>query len=108
MRISIDARYIRRGRPSGIGTYVKALVDRLPDLAPADTFHLWVSPTAERPISPRSNTCETLVQAAPNTAATLFWPTRLADLRNVDALHAPFNVLGRNIPCPTVTTIHDL
>jgi len=34
MRISIDCRYAR-DRPSGIGAYVQALVDRVPAMAPA-------------------------------------------------------------------------
>ena len=37
MRISIDCRYIRQ-RPSGIGTYKQALVDRLPAMAPDESM----------------------------------------------------------------------
>ena len=40
MRVGIDCRYIRE-RPSGIGAYVEALVDRLPELAPAAHFFFW-------------------------------------------------------------------
>jgi len=51
LAVSIDCRYIRE-RPSGIGAYVQALVDRLPALAPAARFQLWVDPRATLPLSP--------------------------------------------------------
>ena len=107
MRVAIDCRYIR-ARPSGIGAYVQALVDRLPALAPEDHFHWWAHPQAPRPLSRAVNTSQTLVRAAANSPATLLWPARLASLRSVDVLHAPFNILGRGIPVPTVVTVHDL
>lgn len=107
MRISIDCRYIRH-RPSGIGHYVRALIDRLPALAPADTFHLWVGPRASRPLTPFANVDEELVPAPPNSLRTLLCHGRLSDLKGADIFHAPFNLMGRGIPCPTVVTIHDL
>ena len=48
LRIAIDARYVRE-KPSGIGAYVRALVARLPDLAPNDHFFFWAHPLAPRP-----------------------------------------------------------
>ncbi len=107
MRVSIDARYIRE-RPSGIGAYVQALVDRVPLLAPADTFHFWANPKAKRPLSTAPNTSETTVGAGANSLPTLLYPSRLVDLGDVDVLHAPFNILGRGVRCNTVVTIHDL
>ena len=107
MLFSIDARYMR-SLPSGIGTYVRAIVERMPQMAPRDDFHLWVGPTTKRPVSAAPNTRESLVHAGPNTAATMWWPSRLVDLRHADVLHAPFSLLGRKIPCPTVVTMHDL
>jgi glycosyltransferase involved in cell wall biosynthesis len=107
MRISIDCRYIRE-RPSGIGAYVQALVDRVPLLAPQDQFQFWVDPRAPRPLSRAPNVAESLVRAPANSLRTLAYPSRLIDLRDVDLLHAPFNILGHGIRCASVVTIHDL
>jgi len=107
LSISIDCRYVRE-RPSGIGAYVRALVDRLPLLDPASHFHLWVDPRAPRPLSPEGNVHESVVRAPANGLATLLAPARLVSLDDIDVLHEPFNLLGRGIRCPTVVTIHDL
>lgn len=107
MRVSIDCRYIRE-RPSGIGAYVRALIDRIPSMSPGDHFHLWVDPRARRPLAPLSNVSETLVRPQANSLPTLLWPARLVDLRGADVLHAPFNILGRGVPCASVVTVHDL
>jgi glycosyltransferase involved in cell wall biosynthesis len=105
--ISIDCRYIRE-RPSGIGAYVRALLDRLPAIAPADRFHLWVDPRARRPLTPFPSVREAVVRAPANSLPTLLWPSRLVDLGGADVLHAPFNILGRGVRCATVVTVHDL
>ncbi len=107
MRISVDCRYVRE-RPSGIGHYVRALVDRLPALGPADQFHFWVDPRARRPLSRASNTRETVVNAPANGLRTLCCPNLLVPSRDFDVLHAPFNILGRGVACPSVVTLHDL
>jgi glycosyltransferase involved in cell wall biosynthesis len=107
MRVAIDCRYVRE-RPSGIGAYVHSLVERIPSLAPADRFELWVDPRAPRPLSPAPNVRETLVPAAANGLRTLLCPALLADLAGTDVLHAPFNILGRGLPCRSVVTVHDL
>lgn len=107
MRASIDCRYIRE-RPSGVGGYISEIIGRMPALAPSDMFHLWVDPRASRPLTPFSNVSETVVRSPANGPATLLWPARLVDLRDVDALHAPFNLLGRGVRCATVVTVHDL
>ena len=107
MRVAIDCRYVRE-RPSGIGAYVRELVDRIPELAPADQFRLWVDPRADRPLSRRANVGETLVGAPANGLLTLLFPSTLGTLTDVDVLHAPFNILGRGLRLPAVVTIHDL
>jgi len=107
MRVSIDCRYVRE-RPSGIGAYVQALVDRIPALAPDDSFQLWASHKLDRPLSSAPNVTQVEVSAQANNLPTLAWPQRLVDLSGIDVLHAPFNILGRGIACPTVVTIHDL
>ncbi|MSP26462.1 MAG: glycosyltransferase family 1 protein [Myxococcales bacterium] len=107
VRVSIDCRYLRE-RPSGIGTYVRALIDRLPARAPADRFHLWASPQATLPLSHASNVDETLVRVEANHLPTLAWPARLVPLADVDVLHMPYNILGRGVSCATVVTVHDI
>jgi glycosyltransferase involved in cell wall biosynthesis len=107
MRVAIDCRYVRE-RPSGIGAYVRELVDRVPELAPCDHFRLWVDPRADRPLSRGANVGETLVDAPANGLTTLLFPSALAALDDVDVLHAPFNILGRGLGLPAVVTIHDL
>jgi glycosyltransferase involved in cell wall biosynthesis len=107
MRISFDCRYLRE-RPSGIGAYVQALLERLPTLSPSSTFQLWTHPAARGKLATRPGMTEVAVKAGANTPATLLWPSRLVDLRGIDVLFAPFNLLGRGIDVPTVVTIHDL
>jgi glycosyltransferase involved in cell wall biosynthesis len=107
MRVAIDCRYVRE-RPSGIGSYVRELVDRIPPLAPTDHFRLWVDPRAARPLSKNANVGETLVDVPANGLTTLLFPSALASLDDIDVLHAPFNILGRGLRLPAVVTIHDL
>ncbi len=107
MRISIDCRYIRE-RPSGIGSYVRALIDHLPQLAPCSSFHLWAHPRAPGPLSSAPNVEQTTVRPPANGLRTLLAPSHLVDLSQVDVLHAPFNTIGRGLPCPSVVTVHDV
>jgi len=106
MRFVIDSRYVRR-RPSGIGTCVEALVERLPRLAPEQQFHVWTHP--ERPDPPAApNLSHKVVSATADGAGTLLWPARLDSLAEDDVVHFPCGLLGRGIPCATVVTINDL
>ncbi len=105
MRIAIDARYIRE-KPSGIGTYVQALVDRLPHLAPSDHFLFWAHPLAPRPLSSAGNTQDVTVRPGPNSPWPVLWPLRYSSF-DVDVFHGPHNILSRGIPCPAVVTVHD-
>jgi glycosyltransferase involved in cell wall biosynthesis len=107
VKIVLDARYVRE-RPSGIGAYVRSLVDRLPALAPEAQFEFWAHRLAERPLSTAPNVRERTVDAEPNSLGTVFWPTRLAPLADAGLFHAPHNILGRGIRCPTVVTVHDV
>jgi glycosyltransferase involved in cell wall biosynthesis len=107
MRVAIDARYIRE-KPSGIGTYVRAIVDRVPRAAPADRFLLWAHPRAPRPLSTAPNTEEIVVGPGPNSPLTLFWPRRYAPFDGVDVFHSPHNLLPRGVRCATVVTVQDV
>ena len=107
MQIAIDARYVRE-KPSGIGVYVQALVDRLPALAPSDRFLFWAHPLAPRPLSLCSNTIDVTVRPGPNSPWPLLWPRRYAPFDGVDLFHSPHNLLPYGIRCPTVVTVHDV
>ena len=103
----LDARYVRE-KPSGIGSYVQALVERLPTLAPNDRFTLWRHPLASRPLSTAANVTEIVVPSGPNSPWSALWPQRDASFRGVDVFHNPHNLLPRGISCASVVTIHDV
>ena len=107
MRVAIDARYVRE-KPSGIGTYVRALVERLPAAAPRDDFYFWAHPLARRPLSPAPNAAEIVVRPGPNSPLPVWWPSRYASFDRVDVFHSPHNMLPRGVRCATVVTVHDV
>jgi glycosyltransferase involved in cell wall biosynthesis len=107
MRIAIDARYLRE-KPSGIGTYVKAIVDRLPQLAPSDQFLFWAHPLAPRPLSDALNARDVTVRPGPNSPAPVWWPNRYSQTADVDVFHSPHNIMSRGMRCPTVVTVLDV
>src|SRR5690349_14347926 len=107
MRVAIDARYVRE-KPSGIGVYVQALVDRLPIAAPSDHFFFWAHPLARRPLSPAPNTSEVTVRPGPNSPLPLLWPRRYAPFDDVDVFHSPHNLLPIGLRSRTVVTVHDV
>ncbi len=107
MQIAIDARYIRE-KPSGIGTYVQALVERLPAAAPHDRFLFWAHPLARRPLSPAANTRDVVVKPGPNSPLPVWWPARYVPFRDVDVFHSPHNMMPRQVPVPSVVTVHDV
>jgi glycosyltransferase involved in cell wall biosynthesis len=105
-RFVIDARYVEL-KPSGIGRYVEALIERLPKLAPDEHFELWTHPERPQPVAFDNVHCRP-VAAPADGLRTLLTPTLLGQLDPRDVLHCPFNLLGRGLPCATVVTIHDL
>lgn len=107
MHIAIDARYVRE-KPSGIGTYVQALIERMPTLAPSDRFLLWRHPLGPTPLSPAASVREVTVRPGPNSPLPVWWPTRYAPFDTIDLFHSPHNMLPRGVPCPTVVTVHDV
>ena len=107
LRIALDARYVRE-KPSGIGAYVQALVERLPALAPADHFFFWAHPLAVRPLSAAANTSEVTVRAGPNSPWPVLFPKRHAPFAGVDVFHSPHNMMPRGLPCASVVTVHDV
>ena len=107
MHVMLDARYLRE-KPSGIGSYVQALVERVPALAPDDRFKLWAHLRAALPLSPAENVSEIVVKSGPNSPWSALWPKRDASFAGVDVFHSPHNLLPRGIPCASVVTVHDV
>jgi glycosyltransferase involved in cell wall biosynthesis len=105
-RFVIDARYVEP-KPSGIGRYVEALVERVPTLAPDSRFELWTHPARPQPVALPNVSC-TPVAAPSDGLRTLLTPSWLGRLTPQDVAHFPFSILGRGLPCATVVTIHDL
>ena len=107
MRLVIDGRYLSH-RPSGIGSYIRALIARLPELAPDIPFRLWVGDElADRDRAAPRVQLHT-VSSHPNGLMTLAGLWALDRLGPKDLFHAPANVLGFGLPCPSVVTVHDL
>lgn len=107
IRIAIDARYVRE-KPSGIGVYVQALIDRLPSLGRDDKFLFWAHPLSHRPLSSAPNVVDVTVRVGANSLLSVSWPKRFASFDDVDVFHSPHNLLPRDVPCASVVTIHDL
>lgn len=107
IRIAIDARYVRE-KPSGIGTYVQALVDRLPREGASDQFVFWAHRLAAHPLSRERNTTHIVVRPGPNSPLPVLWPRRYASFRGIDVFHSPHNMMPRSLPCSTVVTVHDV
>ncbi len=105
-RFVIDARYVEP-KPSGIGRYVEALIQRVPQLAPEQPFELWTHPARPAPVTLPNVTCRAV--AAPSDGLrTLLTPSWLGRLGPTDVMHCPFSLMGRGMRCATVVTIHDL
>jgi len=105
-RFIIDARYVEP-KPSGIGRYVEALIERLPLLAPSRPFELWTHPTRPTPVAFPNVRCQP-ISAPADGLRTLLAPQRLGRLEPDDVVHFPFSLLGRGLRCATVVTVHDL
>lgn len=105
-RFVIDARYVEP-KPSGIGRYVEALVERLPALAPDQPFEFWTHPARPAPVQ-AANVQSRPVAAPSDGLRTLLTPSRLGRLEPSDVIHFPFSLLGRGLRCRTVVTVHDL
>jgi glycosyltransferase involved in cell wall biosynthesis len=107
MRIVIDARYLGP-KPSGIGSYIRAISPRLVALDTSLELRLWLSEAGRLSDELARQVTTNHVAAIPNSLATLFLSRWFDDWSNVDLFHAPANVLGFRIPAPAVVTLHDV
>ena len=79
MRLVIDGRYLGLG-PSGIGSYIRALIARLPDLAPDIPFRIWVAGDSSNLDSVAQRVQLHRVTSRPNSLITLVGPWALINL----------------------------
>jgi glycosyltransferase involved in cell wall biosynthesis len=106
-RIVIDGRYLG-SRASGIGTYVRALISRIPALAPDLQLRVWVRDPSDVPPDSRGSVQIHQVAAMANGVLSLVAPTSLDRLMPHDVFHATYNILGRGLPCRSIVTVHDV
>lgn len=106
-RIVIDGRYLG-SRASGIGTYVRALIARIPALAPDLQLRVWVRNSSDVPTDSRGSVQVHQVAAAANGVMSLIAPASLDRLTPHDVFHSTYNILGRGLPCRTIVTVHDV
>ncbi len=104
-KIVIDARYLARA--SGIGAYVRALVTRLPAIAPDLPLRLWVRHPSHVPLQVRGAVQVHTVGAPALGLRTLLAPASLDRLTARDVFHSVHNILGYGLPCRSVVTVHD-
>ncbi len=121
MRIGIDASILApRTRDSGIGRYVRRLVDATPRLAPNDLFVLFAPAACPRPTDLPANVVWQALPLVPlgklSVPAAYFSSLpQCARSWRLDVFHAPtvhprpsWPPVPRRLPCPLVVTIHDL
>ncbi|HEY7802269.1 MAG TPA: glycosyltransferase, partial [Dehalococcoidia bacterium] len=119
--MGIDASILApRTRDSGIGRYVRRLIEEMPRLARDDLFVLFAPEACPRPADLPANTVWQALPRLPlgklSAPATYFWwLPRLARSWRLDVFHAPtvhprpsWPPVPRRLPCPLVVTIHDL
>ncbi len=121
MRIGIDASVLGpRTRQSGIGRYVRRLLEHLPALDPASEWILFAPADCPRPPdlppSLRWQPLPRLPLGKLSTPAAYLWSLRgYARRFRLDLFHAPtvhprpsWPPVPRGLPCPLVVTVHDL
>jgi glycosyltransferase involved in cell wall biosynthesis len=102
-------------RPTGVGTYLLGLLDRLPALAPEDRFTYFSASFRERyPARPWPSNVRLVDRRIPVRGLTLGWNRfgwppidRLVD-RTLDLVHSPTPLLIPARRARRVVTIHDL
>jgi glycosyltransferase involved in cell wall biosynthesis len=105
VRYVIDAR--RAGaKPSGIGTYIRAVGERLADQTD-EPVRFWV-PAHAPPISTRPNVTHHVQTSGTASIGMLLWPSLLDRLEPDDVFHATANILGYGLPRRSIVTLHDV
>nr|WP_274602254.1 glycosyltransferase family 1 protein [Sphingomonas sp. CFBP 8760] len=66
------------------------------------------SPAHPGPLSTAPNVTERVVPQPANGPATMWWLSRVVDMRGIAVFHAPANIMPAGLHVPCVTTIHDI
>jgi glycosyltransferase involved in cell wall biosynthesis len=104
--VMIDARYLC-GVSSGIGRYTEQLISNLLEIDDQIRLTLVTHPDRPVPVESPRVTCQ--VQGAPpNSLRTRFSLAGSLNFQGVDLFHSPFNFLPRELPVPSIVTLHDI
>jgi glycosyltransferase involved in cell wall biosynthesis len=105
--ICIDCRYAG-ATPSGIGEFVRGLLQHVPRLAPDLRFVLLRNPQTPARLSECPNVSEVSTPTPVNGPGSMWFLPDLVDLREVGLFHATANFLPARLPMRTLTTVHDI
>ncbi len=113
MRYGLDGRTIQDHFP-GVGRYAHALARWLPDIAPNDSFMLFVDPLAANSrydldaLASKPNLTVVPVSARVFGLRQQWRLWDMARRHRLDLYHSPYYVMPYAMPCPVAVTIHDL
>jgi glycosyltransferase involved in cell wall biosynthesis len=105
LRVGMDARW---HNSSGVGSYVRLLLDGLAGLPDGD-FEIIAYQFADLPVpidSPRIR--KVSITGGKYSIAGQWQLARRCQADRIDVFHAPFYIVPMLAPCPIVCTIHDL
>jgi glycosyltransferase involved in cell wall biosynthesis len=106
VNVCLDARKLW---DSGIGTYIRGLLEGMADLEKSPHWDFILRPDAVLPAGVRSQTERIMTSSAGNySVAELFIISRLANRCGSDLFHAPHYVIPVRLNLPLVATVHDL
>jgi glycosyltransferase involved in cell wall biosynthesis len=113
MKIGLDGRFIQDHYP-GIGRYTFQLALALAKCSPQDTFTLIHQPSATNTrydleqLAVLPNVRLVAVAATPLALASQWQVRRIAEREGLTLFHTPHYPMSYILPCPVVTTLHDL
>ncbi|MBI2756919.1 MAG: glycosyltransferase family 4 protein [Chloroflexi bacterium] len=112
MRIGINALAVHEGKPGGDSTYVRALIEHLPQVGTTEHWVIFVTPGGKRQLHPvQPSNVELVVCSVPTSSlvARALWeqvvlPGYIRRAR-LDVLHAPVNVAPIATTTPIILTL---
>jgi len=110
MKVGLNARFLRKGSPTGVHKYTRELLTQLGDFESIDVVALG---TKTLPADLNEDEYETVGGRGPHSGVTAHvWDQivlpALATRHDIDVVHAPAGLPPLACPIPTVMTVHDL
>lgn len=106
MKVCLDARKLW---DSGIGTYIRGLLEGAGEVETSPTWDFILRPGAQLPPGSKLDTRQILICNAGNySLGELFSIARLGNGSGADLFHAPHYVIPVGLKVPLVATVHDL